>query len=88
MAVRLLYLIFRQMMAWLGLLVRSAQPNNAEILVLRHEDLRTTPPGQQTATVLGRPPGVRGTDPVTVPGLSTASDRHPGHHLAVAPGPR
>src|SRR5919107_3737981 len=37
MAVRLLYLIFRQLMAWLGLLARSAHSKNAEILVLRHE---------------------------------------------------
>ena len=37
MAVRLLYLIFRQFIAWLGLLARSAQANNAEILVLRHQ---------------------------------------------------
>jgi hypothetical protein len=36
-AVRLLYLLFRQVMAWLGLLARSAQSKNAEILVLRHE---------------------------------------------------
>jgi transposase InsO family protein len=36
-AVRLLYLIFRQILAWLGLLARSAQSKNAEILVLRHE---------------------------------------------------
>jgi hypothetical protein len=36
-AVRLLYLIFRPVMAWLGLLARSAQSKNAEILVLRHE---------------------------------------------------
>jgi putative transposase len=36
-AVRLLYLIFRQLMAWLGLLARSAQSKNTEILVLRHE---------------------------------------------------
>jgi putative transposase len=36
-AVRLLYLIVRQVMAWLGLLARSAQSKNAEILVLRHE---------------------------------------------------
>lgn len=27
----------RQVMAWLGLLARSAQSKNAEILVLRHE---------------------------------------------------
>src|ERR671921_1815591 len=37
MAVQLLYLIFRQVMAWLGLLARGAQSKNAEILVLRHE---------------------------------------------------
>jgi putative transposase len=36
-AVRLLYLIFRQVLAWLGLLARSAQSKNAEILVLWHE---------------------------------------------------
>lgn len=35
--VRLLYLIFRQVMAWLGLLARSSRSKNAEILVLRHE---------------------------------------------------
>ena len=37
MAVRLVYLIFRQLMGWLGLLVRSFGSKNAEILVLRHE---------------------------------------------------
>jgi hypothetical protein len=47
---------------------------------------RVAPPDEQAATVLGRPRGVRGTDPVAVPGLSIASDRHPGHDLAVAPG--
>jgi putative transposase len=36
-AVRLLYLIFRQLTAWLGLLARSSHSKNAEILVLRHE---------------------------------------------------
>jgi putative transposase len=36
-AVRLLYLIFRQVMTWLELLARSAQSKNVEILVLRHE---------------------------------------------------
>jgi hypothetical protein len=36
-AVRLLYLIFRQLVAWLGLLARSPTSKNAEILVLRHE---------------------------------------------------
>ena len=37
MAVRLLYLVFRQMMAWFALLARSARSKNVEILVLRHE---------------------------------------------------
>jgi putative transposase len=37
MALRLLYLIFRQLRAWLGLLARSSRSKNAEILFLRHE---------------------------------------------------
>jgi putative transposase len=37
MAFRLLYLVFRQLMAWLGLLARGSRSKNAEILVLRHE---------------------------------------------------
>src|SRR5947199_856974 len=37
MAVRLLYLLFRQLVAWLGLLARSSRSKNVEILVLRHE---------------------------------------------------
>src|ERR671917_2741111 len=34
---RLLYLVFRQLVAWFGLLARSSRSKNAEILVLRHE---------------------------------------------------
>jgi hypothetical protein len=36
-ALRLLYLVFWQVLAWLGLLACSAYSTNAEILVLRHE---------------------------------------------------
>jgi putative transposase len=32
-----LYLFFRQLMAWCGLLARSSRSKDAEILVLRHE---------------------------------------------------
>jgi putative transposase len=35
--VRRLHLIFRQLVAWLGLLARSSRSKNAKIPVLRHE---------------------------------------------------
>jgi putative transposase len=37
MALRLLYLIFCQIISWLGLLARKQASKNAELLVLRHE---------------------------------------------------
>jgi len=36
-SIRLLYLIFVRLCGWLDLLGRSAAPENAELLVLRHE---------------------------------------------------
>ena len=48
---------------------------------------RAPSPGQAAAAVLGGSGGVRGTDPATVPGLPAASNRHPRHDLAMAPGP-
>ncbi len=41
MAVRLRYLIFRQIMAWLGLLARSAQGKNADAQFGTHRVLST-----------------------------------------------
>ena len=37
MTARLPYLIFRQLVAWFGLLARSTRSKNADILVLQHE---------------------------------------------------
>jgi hypothetical protein len=83
--VRLLYLVFRQLVAWLGLLARSSRSKNAEILVLCHEVAVLHRQVRRPAPVLGGSGGVRSADPVAVPGLSPAADRHPGHGVAVAP---
>src|SRR3712207_2306535 len=48
---------------------------------------RLTTSLEQTASVLGRPSGVRGTDPAVVPGWPTAADRHSRYDPAVAPEP-
>jgi Homeodomain-like domain len=48
---------------------------------------RVAPPSAQTATVVDGSGGVGGTDPVAVTDLPTASDHHPSHDRAVAPGP-
>jgi len=37
MTLRLLYLLFRQVMGWLALLTRSSAAKDAELLMLRHE---------------------------------------------------
>lgn len=76
MAVRLLYLIFRQILAWLGLRARSAYSTNAQILVLRHEiallrrqvsRLRLSWAGRAVFAALAR---------LLSPVLLTASHRH------------
>ena len=74
-------------MSWLG-------PAGSQRTIEGRRDSRAaprgrpvTPPGAQTAIVLGRPGSVRSLSAVTVPHLSPASYRHLGHDLAVAPGP-
>jgi hypothetical protein len=66
MVVRLLYLIFRQLVAWLGLLARSSRSKDVEILVLRHEVAGAASPDRAAAAVVGGSGGVRGTDAAVV----------------------
>lgn len=85
MTVRLLYLIFRQLMAWLGLLARSSRSKNAELLVLRHEvtvlrrqvkrPRRSGRTGRSSRRCLG-----------CYPRLAGSIGSLPRHNLAVAPG--
>jgi hypothetical protein len=84
-AVRLLYPIFRQVTAWLGLLAATYNRKRGNPRAPSRGG-RVTPPGQQTATVLGRPGGIRGAGSLTVPDLPIASDRHLRYDPAVAPG--
>jgi hypothetical protein len=81
---RLLYLIFRQLVAWLVLLARSSRSKDAEILVLRPEVAVLRRQVSRHMSVLGGSGCVCGADPVALPDLPTASDRHAHHGVALA----
>src|SRR4051794_36670938 len=87
MALRLLYLIFGQLVVWLGLLARSSLGRRMRKSWCCAMKSLCWSPGAPAATVVGGSGGVRGADPMIVPGLPTASDRHPRHGIAAAPGP-
>ena len=55
--------------------------------MLRHEVSVLGRQVRRPATVVGGSGGVRGADPMAVPGWPHASNRHPRHGVAVAPGP-
>ncbi|MDQ3764800.1 MAG: hypothetical protein M3460_25730 [Actinomycetota bacterium] len=51
MTMRLVYLVFRQLRAWLGLLARSCRSKKREDPGLRTRGRRVRPPSEQTASV-------------------------------------
>ena len=86
MAVRLLYLIFRQVIVRCGLLARSAQSKNAEILVLRHEVAVLRRQVRRPRLSWADQAVVAALTRLLSPRLSAASNCYPGHDPAVAPG--
>jgi putative transposase len=77
MTLRLLYLLFRQVMGWLALLTRSSAAKDAELLMLRHE-----------VAVLRRQvtrPRVNWADRAVLAGLARLLPRPSWHGLFVRP---
>ena len=54
MALTLMYLIFRQQLAWLAVLARDDAAKTAEILPLRHDNALPHPAGEDNIRVLRR----------------------------------
>ena len=81
---RLLYLIFNQLLSWLTLLPRAPSSKDIELLVLRHEVavLRRTNPKPRLDWA---PRAVRRPHPTLTRDAARAPLGHPGHGPAVAP---
>jgi len=80
--VRLLYLIFDELLSWLVLLGRTSSSKDVELLVLRHEvavSRRANPRPRLDSPGLGRPSRVRRADPAATHELARLPSRHSGH---------
>ena len=86
-SLRLLYLIFSQLLSWLTLLGRTTSSKDIELLVLRHEVavLRRTNPRPRLDWADRA--AVRRADPAPPPQPARSSPGHSGHGPALAPPP-
>ena len=86
-SLRLLYLIFQQVLGLLVLLGRTSAIKDVELLVLRHEVAVLRRTNSKTPPGLGRPGRLRRARPAAAPSAALPSPGHPGHDPALAPPP-
>src|SRR5258708_33663077 len=88
MTLRLLYLIVIRVFGWLALLGRGQASKDAEILVLRHEVLRSCASGHPAEAGLGRPGGHVRAGPAAASSAPVSPARRARDAAGVAPPPR
>jgi hypothetical protein len=86
-SLRLIYLIFIQLLSWLLLLARSSAAKDVELLVLRHEIAVLRRTTRKTAAGLGRPDNPIRTHPTAAPNTPPTPPGYTKHHPALAPSP-